>query len=1252
MDYFKNTKGAISVFLVIILVPMMMVSAFFVDASKVKLANGVAESAGDLALNTALTDYDTKLKDLYGLFATAQDTEELYEKLESYYKSCITSSGVADEDADNFVDMIMAQLQMTENDGKTSDVLNMQLMDFDVSKIPEASLGKNASVVERQIVDFMKYRAPINTGLSFISSLQSFATLSEQTDLVDKRQEYYEEQESVMKNAEEAWNHIYQYNKEGYAKSDDYFPTMKEKFDNYQIKLDAITKKVIMDLYDAQNYVGFNPKIYSIIGVEVEVNGKKKTVPYFYLDKEKTSKLTPYNELTTYSNSKKATADNIRTALNEYYTAFNAVKTAQQELMEYDENTYGQQYLVQTNRRKLYETWVLSVKKLYEKYSMLRHAVTYNGTTSDGKSVMTTSEKLFGQSSEHTFKQYYDWCTGGVDDFTEGDRNSYDFYTVAVVFNQYLSEFNTILQKYRDDANADITETNNKIYDIYREVTEYRRAVAEGKEQADAAIIYLGYVYDQVKSGGSLEQKKDSWEGAASSGKLKNTSMARQDLAEIDSLSTYLKPEDVDKLKSRLQNISDELEKLLDEIDSYTYFGTMLSEIDGYQTFINILENKIGANQLKMVPTNKQELEQKISLWCENQYVIGKKIDVSWRTQSGKQPRLAGENVDKLNFYTYLYQHFNRETASSSKEKAKESKESAESLYNDTKSKSSEEASKDADSSSGGKLQPEKELQNIENRPSKNIGNDSCVQGFEKAETGDNAVKSTGAGLGKMLSNLAEQAMNMGANLRDKLYVSDYILSMFSYDTIEAEYKLKHPGEDKIKLETLTYNPIDKDHNIAYGAEVEYIIWGGENSSNITKTYASIYGIRFAFNLIYAFTDSSIRDAAFAIATPISAATLGVIPVPLIQAVIIIGIGAIESGLDLVKLKDGESVPLFKDSETWVCSVKGLFNTVKKEVGEQLTSFVSDGIDLATEKLNEYLDMTDEQLSKAIDGKTDDLVGLVSDSYDEMITRHVNTSIQKLTTSCNNAIEEHMLDPTIDMSDYVKKKMDSWIAEEASTSGEDDIAYTIKKEAVGIIKEQFVDSIVSGIKSNAENVEQSIADSANRVNELVGSVRDKITSQILKGSDKIKEYKDKLKDDFKESIKKGSANLKETLTEKMDGVFGSGSGSKEAKDSTGLASLLNFSYKDYLRLFLMIGLCTGGEEGVILRTSDVIQANMGKITNNNNYALENAAAYVRIKATIQVKPTMLALPLFANVENNPYTNTGWYTIEYKSVRGY
>lgn len=99
--------------------------------------------------------------------------------------------------------MIMAQLGLVATDSDTADILNMELVDFDVSKRSDATLA-NAAILEKQIVDFMKYRAPINTGLGFLSSIKSFSTLSKQTELVDNRNEYYKQERSVMEKLQEA----------------------------------------------------------------------------------------------------------------------------------------------------------------------------------------------------------------------------------------------------------------------------------------------------------------------------------------------------------------------------------------------------------------------------------------------------------------------------------------------------------------------------------------------------------------------------------------------------------------------------------------------------------------------------------------------------------------------------------------------------------------------------------------------------------------------------------------------------------------------------------------------------------------------------------------------------------------------------------------------------------------------------------------------------------------------------------------
>ena len=538
-------------------------------------------------------------------------------------------------------------------------------------------------------------------------------------------------------------------------------------------------------------------------------------------------------------------------------------------------------------------------------------------------------------------------------------------------------------------------------------------------------------------------------------------------------------------------------------------------------------------------------------------------------------------------------------------------------------------------------------MNSLAGRPSLNDGSDAETAAAE-VKTGDSAAKDTSASLSSMFSSLASNIVGMGIDLRDKLYVSDYILSMFSYDTIEKEFSVKNPGTE-LKLQTLTLTPIDAEHNFAYGKEVEYVIYGGSNASNLSKAYGSIYGIRLGFNLIYAFMDSSIRDTAFAIATPISAATLGVIPVPLIQAVIIIGIACCESAIDLSDIRNGESVPLFKSQESWHCSVKGLVNEVKGFAGEKLSEAANYAVDMGVGKLSEILDMTDEELNKYLDSGTDELTGYVEDSYDTLIARHANTAIQKLTTLANNALEEYALNPAVNMTEYVSDGLDTWLASEANgIDTSSDIGYIVKEEAVKIIKAQFIDQIISAIKSAGSNISNEISNMGASLTEKIDEIRNQIICKINYGSDKVKEYKSNMISKMKESMKNGAQSVKDTLNEQINGIFGS---SSESSDNTGVASLLSFSYSDYLRLFLMIGLYTN-EEGVLLRTGDVIQANMVKKTGDNDYRLSNSAVYVEISATIQVKPTLLALPLFVDVEANPSTNTNWYTIEYKSIKGY
>lgn len=98
MFCFRKNHGAISVFLVMILVPCMLIASIFVDISRVQLARAVAESSADLALSTLMSNYDYDLSEYYGLMGSCQNISEYYSLVTEYYDTALHSRDVSDEE--------------------------------------------------------------------------------------------------------------------------------------------------------------------------------------------------------------------------------------------------------------------------------------------------------------------------------------------------------------------------------------------------------------------------------------------------------------------------------------------------------------------------------------------------------------------------------------------------------------------------------------------------------------------------------------------------------------------------------------------------------------------------------------------------------------------------------------------------------------------------------------------------------------------------------------------------------------------------------------------------------------------------------------------------------------------------------------------------------------------------------------------------------------------------------------------------
>lgn len=201
----KRIQGSISVLLVIILLPMMTFSALIVDMSRVNMAKQMMSSAGDLTMNTALANYDTILKDVYGLFAMSQaegmDNEQLGIELNKYFAKTLSSYGVVSEDeADDYVAALIGDFRDILNNGSvnTNNFLELNNINLTATKVEGSSLA-NASILRKQIVEYMKYRAPLGLGLSFLDSLTAFEKMDAQNKVVEAQVKAQESTQDVTK---------------------------------------------------------------------------------------------------------------------------------------------------------------------------------------------------------------------------------------------------------------------------------------------------------------------------------------------------------------------------------------------------------------------------------------------------------------------------------------------------------------------------------------------------------------------------------------------------------------------------------------------------------------------------------------------------------------------------------------------------------------------------------------------------------------------------------------------------------------------------------------------------------------------------------------------------------------------------------------------------------------------------------------------------------------------------------------------
>ena len=968
---FKKTKAAISIFLILILVPMLTLGSVFVDTSRFVMAQSVATSAADLTLNTLMTNYDKELNEYFGLIASCQDMEEFKKETKSFFKRCITSAGVEATDADYFTNKIFA---IAEGDVSYDDLLQLALVSEGDSLVTEVEDGdlSNASLIKTQIVEFMKYRAPINAVSDFLSNLLDASKTVEDADeiaeMTEKKTEFYEEENNLMRLLLDLRNLLIQY--DAFNANESLTVTIEntkkklgEGEGSYKSRYEAIHKKIVFDLYNTggikavsqatlSNYSGnvvksveTVEKITTTTDPETgETKTKIESVQEEVVDLEKAIK-NFFREMTNY---KTAETNFVNSAKNN-----NFISDKNNLTQTYTSNTKSDIYDVQYLAKALFPIKNSGYADAFKnaannlKKAKANLDATYNAV----KGMSDTIEKDLILNDRKTITYHNGNVTGTIKTHADNVTEYYNFCTKYFsLYNDFANRITSMsaeaVKAEKDSlsiASSGVgcvvrTKTNAEVVAIYNDITAARTRFSNAKAKAEAIVSKVEAIekaYEEYNSA------FNAWDTAANTSELDGYEDPKEivnvDRNEInnkkqgsytdkDSTSKVLgkiKQEHITELKTRFNNIALLMGDAIDAIDECKYNGTPIAEIHSIDAAIyaaNVTEASFNRSKLNAVKFNFTVPSLLPVVGPENSPVI---------------------YDEQLQLRDDVYEYFKKYIKEDDDEGSSSEGEDAKNAIEEMGEKESDSVDDSGQLGVGGM-----ELNQSGNRPSAE-GSTDTSQDRDRGDGKD--IDKASSFASDLFKNFSGTLSQLVVDLRDDLLISDYIMSMFSYDTFESEGKLDYAldkqdyslstvsawntkkaglseiwtNEDKTFKynKTLRNNMINDANCYSYGNEVEYILYGGSNLKNKASAYSSIYLLRYVFDLPAIFMTYWNHTTTIAIATSVQAASLGIIPIPLTKLVICLALCAVEAALDMNAIRSGLGVPLVKKRENLFCSL-------------------------------------------------------------------------------------------------------------------------------------------------------------------------------------------------------------------------------------------------------------------------------------------------------------------------------------------
>ena len=184
MKIFYKNNGAISVFLSLILLLVLVFGGMTVDVSRIYMSKVVISDAGEMAMNAGLAQYNEKLHDEYGFLVMDQSPEDMEEDLEAFFNGSLNGTGIPD----------------TEDYNKILDLLTKS---FDAIDVPGSEIYRT-EVEKQQILEYMKYRAPVCIAELLTEKLDQLRDTKKMTEAMEAQMEFSEAMEECQDEFEKA----------------------------------------------------------------------------------------------------------------------------------------------------------------------------------------------------------------------------------------------------------------------------------------------------------------------------------------------------------------------------------------------------------------------------------------------------------------------------------------------------------------------------------------------------------------------------------------------------------------------------------------------------------------------------------------------------------------------------------------------------------------------------------------------------------------------------------------------------------------------------------------------------------------------------------------------------------------------------------------------------------------------------------------------------------------------------------------